>query len=301
MASRRVRMQDGAELHVEERGAPGDPTLVLLHGFPELGYSWRHQVPALADAGFRVLVPDMRGFGRSDAPAALDAYTVEVLAADVLGLLDDAGVQRGIVIGHDWGADVAWKTAWMHPERVTAVAGLSVPFVPRAPAPPLELMRRALGEDFYIVWFQEPGVADEALAKDVRRTLASTRVWTDSWAREAEDPPPTPRFMSEAELAVYVQAFERTGFTGGLSYYRNIDRNWQLTQPYDGRRIEQPALFLTGERDPVRRFMPAEAMNGWVLGLRASVVVPGAGHWVNQEAPQAVNDALLEWLRGLPG
>lgn len=301
MAGRRVRMQDGAELHVEESGAPGDPALILLHGFPELGYSWRHQVPALADAGFRVIVPDMRGFGRSDAPAALDAYTIEVLAADVLGLLDDAGAQRGIVIGHDWGADVAWKTAWMHPERVSAVAGLSVPFIPRAPAPPLELMRRGLGEDFYIVWFQDPGVADEALAKNVRRTLASTRVWTDSWAREEEDPPSTPRFMSEAELAVYVEAFERTGFTGGLSYYRNIDRNWGLTQPYDGRRIEQPALFLTGERDPVRRFMPAEAMNGWVLDLRASVVVPGAGHWVNQEVPQAVNDALVEWLRGLPG
>jgi epoxide hydrolase A/B len=301
MPSRRVRMQDGAELHVGEHGAPQDPTVILLHGFPELGYSWRHQVPALADAGFRVIVPDMRGFGLSDAPAALEAYTIEVLAADVLALLDDAGVQRGIVIGHDWGADVAWRTAWMRPERVSAVAGLSVPFVPRAPAPPLELMRRALGEDFYIVWFQEPGVADEVLAKDVRRTLASTRVWTDSWAREEENRPPTPRFMSEAELAVYVEAFERTGFTGGLSYYRNIDRNWELMQPYDGRRIEQPALFLTGERDPVRRFMPAEAMNGWVLDLRASVVVPGAGHWVNQEAPQAVNDALLEWLRGLPG
>jgi pimeloyl-ACP methyl ester carboxylesterase len=301
MASRRVRMQDGAELHVEDRGAAGSPTLILLHGFPELGYSWRHQVPALADAGFRVIVPDMRGFGLSDAPAALDAYTIEVLAADVLGLLDDVGAQRGIVIGHDWGADVAWKTAWMHPERVGAVAGLSVPFIPRAPAPPLELMRRGLGEDFYIVWFQERGVADGALAKDVRRTLASTRVWTDSWAREEEDQPPTPRFMSEAELAVYVEAFERTGFTGGLSYYRNIDRNWELTQPYDGRRIEQPALFLTGERDPVRGFTRADAMSGWVLDLRASVVVPGAGHWVNQEAPEAVNHALLEWLRGLPG
>jgi pimeloyl-ACP methyl ester carboxylesterase len=301
MASRRVRMQDGAELQVEESGAPGDPTLVLLHGFPELGYSWRHQAPALADAGFRVIVPDMRGFGESDAPTALEAYTIEVLAADVVRLLDDAGVQRGVVIGHDWGADVAWKTAWIHPERVSAVAGLSVPFIPRAPAPPLELMRRGLGEDFYIVWFQERGVADEALAKDVRRTLASTRVWTDSWARKEDDQPPTPRFMSEAELAVYVEAFERTGFTGGLSYYRNIDRNWELTRPYEDRRIEQPALFLTGERDPVRRFTRSEAMSGWVLDLRASVVVPGAGHWVNQEAPQAVNGALLEWLLGLPG
>jgi pimeloyl-ACP methyl ester carboxylesterase len=300
MASRRVRVHDRVELHVHESGAQGAPILVLLHGFPELGYSWRHQIPVLAGAGYHVLVPDLRGFGLSDAPAELEAYAIDALARDVLALLDDAGADRGVVIGHDWGADIAWKTAWMHPERITAVAGLSVPFVPRAPAPPLELMRRRLGEDFYIVWFQNPGVADEALARDVRRTLATTRVWTDSWAREDEDDPPTPRFMTDSELAVYVEAFERTGFTGGLSYYRNIDRNWELTGPFDERRIEQPALFLTGERDPVRRFMPAEAMNGWVLDLRASVVIPGAGHWVNQEAPQPVNEALLDWLAGLP-
>jgi pimeloyl-ACP methyl ester carboxylesterase len=300
MASRRVRVHDRVELHVHEAGAQGAPVLVLLHGFPELGYSWRHQIPVLAGAGYRVLVPDLRGYGLSDAPAELEAYAIDALARDVLALVDDAGADRGVVIGHDWGADIAWKTAWMHPERITAVAGLSVPFVPRAPAPPLELMRRRLGEDFYIVWFQNPGVADEALARDVRRTLATTRVWTDSWAREDEDDPPTPRFMTDSELAVYVEAFERTGFTGGLSYYRNIDRNWELTGPFDERRIEQPALFLTGERDPVRRFMPAEAMNGWVLDLRASVVIPGAGHWVNQEAPQPVNEALLDWLAGLP-
>lgn len=299
MPSRRVRMRDGAELHVSESGTPQGPPLVLLHGFPELGYSWRHQIPALADAGYRVIVPDMRGFGLSEAPKDVNAYAIDVLSSDVLALLDDAGAERGIVIGHDWGADVAWKTAWIHPERVAAVAGLSVPFVPRAPASPIDLMRRGLGEDFYIVWFQEPGVADQALAKDVRRTLASTRVWTDEWAREEEDDPPTPRFMTDAELSVYVEAFERTGFTGGLSYYRNIDRNWELTEPFAERRIEQPALFLTGERDPVRRFMPVEAMEGWVLDLRASVTVPGAGHWVNQEAPEAVNASLLGWLGAL--
>jgi pimeloyl-ACP methyl ester carboxylesterase len=300
MATSRVRSADGVSLHVEEHGEPGDPVLVLLHGFPELGYSWRHQVPALAAAGYRLLVPDLRGFGRSDVPAEVEAYTVERLAADVLALLDYAGAERGVVIGHDWGADVAWKTAWMHPTRVAAVAGLSVPFIPRAPAPPVGLLRQALGEDFYIVWFQQPGIADAALAKDVRRTLASTRVWTDQWAREEEDAPATPSFMTADELSVYVQAFTQTGFSGGLSYYRNIDRNWELTEPYAQRRIEQPALFLTGERDPVRAFMPAEAMDGWVLDLRASVVVPGAGHWVNQEAPEPVNRALLAWLGGLP-
>jgi len=289
-------MPDGIGLHVAEYGSTGDPVLVLLHGFPELGYSWRHQVPALAAAGHRVLVPDLRGFGLSDAPDDLEAYAVDVLARDVLTLLESAGAERGVVIGHDWGADVAWKTAWMHPERIAAVAGLSVPFIPRAPAPPVELMRRGLGEDFYIVWFQEPGVADPVLSRDVRRTLATSRVPDPAWALDTEDRPATPSFMSDAELAVYVESFERTGFTGGLSYYRNIDRNWELTAHLDGRRIEQPAMFLSGERDPVRRFMPAEAMDGWVTDLRASTIVPGAGHWVNQEAPEAVNEALLEWL-----
>ena len=292
-------MPDGVELHVAEHGETGAPVVVMLHGFPELGFSWRHQIPALAGAGYRVIVPDLRGFGRSDVPADVEAYAGDVLAADVLALLDDAGAQRGVVVGHDWGADVAWKAAWMHPDRVSAVAGLSVPFAPRAPAPPIEILRQNLGEDFYMVWFQQPGVADEALARDVRRTLTTSRVWTSQWAEDVEEDTSPPHFMSEDELAVYVEAFERTGFTGGLSYYRNIDRNWERTAPFAERRIGQPALFLTGERDPVRTFMPAEAMTGWVTDLRATVVVPGAGHWVNQEAPEAVNAALLEWLGGL--
>jgi pimeloyl-ACP methyl ester carboxylesterase len=292
-------MPDGIHLHVAEYGDPAGPVLVLLHGFPELGYSWRHQIGALTEGGYRLLIPDVRGFGRSDIPEDPEAYAIDVLAADVLALLDAAGVQRGVVIGHDWGADIAWKTAWMHPERIDAVAGLSVPFVPRAPAPPLGLMRRHLGEEFYMVWFQEPGVAERALSQDVRRTLSTMSVWNAEWARRTGDHPRTPAFMTDEELTVYVESFERTGFAGGLSLYRNIDRNWERTAQLDDRRIEQPALFLTGERDPVRTFMPAEAMNGWVEDLRASIVVPDAGHWVNQEAPDAVNEGLLSWLGGL--
>jgi pimeloyl-ACP methyl ester carboxylesterase len=299
VASRRVRMPDGVVLHTEVEGSDRDPVLILLHGFPELGYSWRHQVRPLADAGYRVIAPDLRGYGRSDVPEDVTAYAIDVLGRDVTSLLDDAGAERGVVIGHDWGADVAWKTAWLHPDRIAAVAGLSVPFVPRAPGPPLEIMRRHMGDGFYILWFQRPGVAEEALARDVRRTLATPRVWDAAWADDPEEDPPTPAFMTDEELAVYVDAFQRTGFAGGLSYYRNIDRNWELTAQLDGRRIDQPALFLTGERDPVRGFMPVEAMDGWVTDLRASIVVPEAGHWVNQQAPQAVNDALLGWLSEL--
>ena len=287
---------NGIELAVAEHGPAGGPVVVLLHGFPELGFSWRHQVTPLAAAGYRVLVPDMRGFGDSDAPDDADQYAVDVLAADVLGLLDHAGAQRGTVIGHDWGADVAWKTAWLHPERVLAVAGLSVPFAPRAPAPPLGLMRKHLGEDFYMVWFQQPGVAEQALARDVRRTLATSRVWDAAWAADTDDQPRTPPFMTEDELDVYVRTFAQTGFHGGLNYYRNLDRNWERTADVAERRITAPALFATGERDPVRRFMPAAVMDGWVTDLRVDAVIEGAGHWVQQQAPDQVNALLLGWL-----
>jgi pimeloyl-ACP methyl ester carboxylesterase len=293
--TRRVAI-NGIELAVAEHGPADGPVVVLLHGFPELGFSWRHQVGPLAAAGYRVLVPDMRGFGDSDAPDAAEQYAVDVLAADVLGLLDHSGAQRGTVIGHDWGADVAWKTAWLHPERVLAVAGLSVPFAPRAPAPPLGLMRKHLGEDFYMVWFQQPGVAEQALARDVRRTLASSRVWDAAWAADAGDQPQTPPFMTDDELDVYVRMFTQTGFHGGLNYYRNLDRNWERTAHVAERKITAPALFLTGERDPVRRFMPAAVMDGWVTDLRVDAVIEDAGHWVQQQAPDQVNALLLAWL-----
>jgi pimeloyl-ACP methyl ester carboxylesterase len=293
----RMIATNGIELNVLEEGA--GPPLVLCHGFPELAYSWRHQIPALAGAGFRVLAPDMRGYGRSSAPAQVDAYDIVTLCDDVCGVLDSAGEESAIFVGHDWGAHVVWQLAVLHPERVRAVAGLSVPFVPRAPAAPIPIMRRHLGEDFYIVWFQQPGVADAALACDVRRTLTTSRQWTAQWAEQDGSPTKRAEWLSEEELAVYVNAFERTGFTGGLNWYRNIDRNWELTADLAGRRVEQPALFLTGELDPVRRFMPAEAMHGWVTDLRAEVVVPGAGHWVQQQAPEAVNTTLLDFLRAL--
>jgi pimeloyl-ACP methyl ester carboxylesterase len=289
---------NGIELHVLERGE--GPLVVLCHGFPELGYSWRHQVEPLANAGHRVVVPDMRGYGRSSAPAEVEAYDIVSLCRDMCGLLDALGEERGVFVGHDWGANVAWWLAVLHPARVRAVAGLSVPFVPRAPAAPIPIMREHLGEDFYIVWFQRPGVADAALASDVRRTLTTSRQWTARWAEEdLQRPPRRQEWLSEQELSVYVNAFERTGFTGGLNWYRNIDRNWELTEPVAEQRVEQPAMFLTGELDPVRSFMPAEAMQGWVTDLREEVILPGAGHWVQQQEPPAVNGALLRFLGGL--
>ena len=242
----------------------------------------------------------MRGYGASSVPPAIEDYDVAKLCGDMCGLLDAVGEREAVFVGHDWGANVVWAMAQLHPERVRALAALSVPFVPRAPARPIEIMRRHLGEDFYIVWFQEPGAADEVLGRDVRRSLLTTLSRTPT-APGPEDfaPVERPSWLSEDELSVYVRAFEQTGFTGGLNWYRNIDRNWELLEPVAARRIEQPAMFLTGERDVVRSFMPAELMADWVMDLRASIVVEGVGHWVQQQAPDAVNDALLTFLKGL--
>lgn len=281
------------ELHVAELG--GGPPVVLCHGFPELWYSWRHQLPALAAAGYRAVAPDLRGYGGSSIPADPQAYDLLSVCRDLLGLLDDLGEERAVFVGHDWGASVVWQLAQAHPARVSAVAGISVPFAPRAPAPPVGLLRQALGEDFYIVWFQQPGVADEALARDVRRTLTAREQWTAAWSLR-DDHPPLPQWLNEDDVRVYAEAFERTGFTGGLNYYRNLDRTWELTAPLAECRIEQPALFMTGSRDPVAQFMPAVIMDGWVTDLRDKIVVEGAGHWLPQERPAEVNEALLRFL-----
>src|SRR4051794_27533645 len=203
MRSSRVAAPDGTGLHVAEAGPADGPVVVLLHGFPELGFSWRHQIGTLSAAGYRLVVPDLRGFGLSDVPEPVEAYAIDRLAADVVALIDAAGARQAVVVGHDWGADIAWKTAWMHPERVAAVGGVSVPFAPRASGPPLEIMRAQLGEDFYIVWFQREGEPEAALERDVRRTLATPRVWDRAWAADVEDDLPLPPHQSEDELAVY--------------------------------------------------------------------------------------------------
>ena len=282
------------ELHVAEMGE--GPQVLLLHGFPELWYSWRHQMTGLAEAGYRAIAPDMRGFGRSSIPEAVEAYDVVELCGDVAGLLDDIGAEKAAIVGHDWGANVAWHFALIHPERTACVAGISVPLVPRSPAPPLPIMRKHLGEDFYIVWFNRPGAADEALARDARRTLLTPAVWTAKWAAEDEDPR-VPPFMTEDDVAVYVDEYERTGFTGGLNWYRNIDRNWERTAAYDDRKIEVPALFMAGTRDSTMKWMSPDVMAGRVTDLRTELV-DGAGHWLQQERPDEVNRGLLALLRG---
>jgi pimeloyl-ACP methyl ester carboxylesterase len=288
---RQVQLGD-VRLHLAEAGE-GRP-VILLHGFPELGHSWRHQLTALADAGYHAIAPDMRGYGQSSAPADVEAYDVVELCSDVQGLLDDLGAERAAIVGHDWGANVAWHFALLHPERVACVAGISVPLTPRAPAPPLGLLRRMLGDDFYIVWMQEPGVADEALARDVRRTLLTTQVWNAQWAAADEDVR-IPSWLTEDDLAVYVDTFERTGFTGGLNWYRNIDRNWERMDGLEEARIQQPALFMAGTRDSTVKWMSPDATSHRFDDLRVEMV-EGAGHWLQQERPEEVDRALLALL-----
>lgn len=308
---------NGIELHVVEAGE-GFP-VVLAHGFPELAYSWRHQIPALAAAGYHVIAPDQRGYGRSSRPDEVDAYDVHHLTDDLLGLLDDAGADRAVFVGHDWGAIVVWTMALLHPERVAGVVGMSVPFIPRPPAPPIQIMRRAFGESFfYMVYFQDPGVADADLGRDpgetMKRMLCGLTRTKDGerpdlaslstadgrgFVERLRPVDELPDWLSQEELDHYVAEFSRTGFTGGINWYRNLDRNWETTPQLAGAKVTVPAAFITGADDPVGLMSPTAGMDGWLEDHRGTTTIDGAGHWVQQEAPEQVNAALLDFLAGL--
>lgn len=306
----------GVELECFDAGAGA--LIILLHGFPELAYSWRHQVPALAAAGYRVLVPNQRGYGRSSAPDAVEAYDIETLAADVAALIRWAGGGPAVVIGHDWGAPVAWHAALRYPALVRAVGSLSVPHAARPSRPPLDLMREAAGPGHihYIDYFQEPGRAEAELEADNRASLLGF-YWSisgDAPRHERFRPiergarfidsfaPPTklPSWLTEADLAVYVEAFSQSGFRGGLNWYRNVNRNWERTADLAGARVQQPALFITGSRDPARNPPAIERLREVVPNLRTFAILEGCGHWTQQERPVEVTSLLLDFLGGLP-
>lgn len=285
---------DDVRLRVTEAGTPGDPVVILAHGFPELAYSWRHQIPVLAAAGYHVLAPDQRGYGGSSRPAAIEAYDIHALTGDVVALLDWAtGVDTstGILIGHDWGAMVVWHTALLHADRVAAVAGLSVPPVPRARTRPTEAWRAKFGEDFYMLQFQEPGRADAAMGADTAATVRGL------FAGAPERP--LPDWISQAEIDHYVAEFTRTGFTGGLNWYRNYDRNWATTEQLTDANITVPALFAGGTADPYLATMRPERAREVAAGPYRQELIEGAGHWVQQERADEVNRILLEFLAGL--
>ena len=305
---------NGVTLRLTEAGDRGAPVVVLCHGFPELAYSWRHQIPVLAEAGFHVLAPDQRGYGGSSRPTAIEDYDIVKLTGDIAGLLDDVGAEKAVLVGHDWGSVVATNFPLLHPDRVVAVAALSVPPIPRPRTRPTESWRSAFGENFfYILYFQEPGPADAELGGDPARTMRrlmggmgsadGTNVFLQmatpgpaGFIDRLPEPDCRPEWITQEEVDYYVAEFTRTGFTGGLNWYRNFDRNWELTETTPSATIDVPTLFIGGTADPGLAMTPRDRVSDVVSGPYREVLIEGAGHWVQQERPAEVNAALVEFL-----
>ena len=300
---------NGIRMHLAERGE--GPLVLLCHGFPESWYSWRHQLVALADAGFRAVAPDMRGYGQTDRPAESEKYTLLHLVGDMVGVLDALEAPTAVIAGHDWGAPVAWHAALLRPERFRAVIGLSVPFRPRGSRRPTSVMPQSDDAVFYQLYFQAPGVAEAELERDVEQTMRA--VLGGSFDGNIAMVPrrggflagrrsgPLPQWLSQADLDFYVGEFRRTGFAGGLNWYRNIDRNWELLAPYAGAQVKVPALYIAGEKDLVLAFPGIKellpALPKFVPSLKRTLILPGCGHWTQQERPREVSAAMIEFLR----
>ena len=315
ISNRRIAT-NGIKLNIAEQGESDAPLIIMLHGFPESWFSWRHQFAPLAAAGYHVVAPDMRGYGESDKPADISAYNQEEVVNDIKGLVKALGYDTAVVIGHDWGGPTALAFALWHPDVFTAVGVLSVPFSPRSPVPPLDAMRAFFaGKFFYQLYFQTPGVAEAEFEKDVRSALRkfyhyasgeldpstlTEKSADDDMLTSLLDPETLGDWLTANDLDFYVKGFTNSGFAGPLNYYRNHNLTWELSanKPTE---IHQPALFVAGERDGVIAMAgPAlKNMPNFVTDLRINELIPKIGHWTQQEAPQAVNGYLLEWLAGL--
>jgi len=327
--TQRMIESNGIRLNIAEQGK--GPLVLFCHGFPESWYSWRHQIGALAAAGFRAVAPDMRGYGKSDAPEAIDQYTIFHLIGDLVGLLDALEAQTAVIVGHDWGANIAWQAARLRPDRFRAVVALSVPFRPRGPVRPTSVMPRTADAQFYQLYFQEPGVAEAELERDPRATVrnmlygasgdgaAAARAAAASsgaspnlgmvpkgggFLRGSGAPATLPAWLSEADIDFYAGEFKRSGFRGGLNYYRNIDRNWELTAAFADVKVTVPALYVAGDRDMVVSFPGTDQLlanlKQFVPALRNIQMLPGCGHWTQQERPGEVSAAIIDFVRGLP-
>lgn len=296
------------------------PAVLLLHGWPEGAHSWRHQFPALAAAGYRAIAPNQRGYAGSFSPHAVADYTQLHLVGDVIALLDALEIDRAVVVGHDWGAPVAWNSALMRPDRVRAVAGLSVPYTPRGPRSLTQAMRDHGVDGFYMLYFQEPGTAEAELEADIRESLLRIYYTGSGDVPEGQEwvavvppgggvldttrrPDTLPAWLSEADLDHYTAAFAASGFRGPLNWYRNVDRSWELTAPWHDAPLTQPACYIAGSRDMVLVVRGLEKIRAdlaaKVPNLHGPHFIPGAGHWIQQERPEAVNRLLLDFLAGL--
>jgi pimeloyl-ACP methyl ester carboxylesterase len=307
---------NGIQMRVAEQGS--GPLVLLCHGFPEGWRSWRSQLAALAAAGYHGVAPDMRGYGGTDAPADPAQYTMLHHVGDMTGLVQALGETRAVIVGHDWGAPVAWHAALLRPEVFHAVVGMSVPYSPPGPIDLLSALQRKGVHDFYMQYFQTPGVAESELEADVAATLrrvgfslsgdgaggvAGMLAPGTGFLHNTEDPAELPAWLDAEDLAETVADFERTGFRGGLNWYRAIRLTWELTAAWRGAVIRQPSMFIGGSRDDVLKFPSSQtslANFGKTLpGLRGSPVLDGAGHWLQRERAAEVNRLLLEFLAGL--
>lgn len=291
------------------------PAVVFCHGFPELAYSWRHQFEPLVEAGFRVIAPDMRGYGASDAPSGIETYDIFHLTGDLVGLLDALEIDQAVFVGHDWGGFVAWAMPILHPERTAGVIGVNTPYLPRGPIAPTKMMEAAAGghpEKIYILWFQQPGVAEGVLdanpriafeklmrrppsAEEMQEMMASADFDMNPFRRFEEIEPKGEALLSDAELDVFIDAFERTGFRGGVSWYRNFDRNWELAPEVGTEKIDKPSLMVTAENDFILSPATAAGMPALVDDLE-TIMIEQCGHWTQQERPQELNEILVDWL-----
>jgi pimeloyl-ACP methyl ester carboxylesterase len=309
---------NGLRLHVAEQGE--GPLVILCHGFPECWYSWRHQLPALAKAGFRAVAPDLRGYGLSDRPEGVDKYTILDDIGDIVGLVDALGARQAVIAGHDIGAAIAWQTALLRPDRFRAVIALSPPFRSRGfgdAGPPTTLMPRTEDAVFYQLFFQNPA-AEAGLGRDLRLTFRS-QFYALSGDRPPSaaggfpagmvsrkgavltDPPSLPAWITESDIDVYVKQYARSGFFGPLAWWRNIDRGWELMAPFAGTAVAVPALYMAGDRDFVAGVFSEDIakQSAFVPKLRPPVMLPGCGHWTQQERAPEVSAAMIDFLRSL--
>lgn len=305
---------NGIELNIAEAGE--GPLVLMVHGFPESWYSWRHQIPALAAAGYHAVAVDMRGYGKSDKPKDISTYNQVEVTNDIIGLIPALGYETAIVFGHDWGGPTAWSCALNHPDKVSAVGVLSVPFMPRADAPPLDTMKAAFkGQFFYQLYFQEPGVAEKEWESNVRVNLRkffylgsgsfdanfiAPKSEDADLLSDIDDPGSLGDWCTEKDLDFYTGEFEQSGFRGPLNYYRNHNLTWELTKD-NPTKIEQPAMFAAGAKDGVI-MLAAEALQNMpnlVTDLRVNELIDGIGHWTQQEAPDEVNRLMLSFLKTL--
>jgi pimeloyl-ACP methyl ester carboxylesterase len=296
------------------------PLVLFCHGWPESWYSWRHQLTAVSAAGFRCVAPDMRGYGGTEAPETIEHYSMLHLVGDMAELVKALGENKAIIVGHDWGAPVAWHAALWRPDLFPAVCAMSVPYAPPGYIDVLSALEKLGIFDFYMQYFQKPGIAEAELQQDVRGALRRIyytaggdltepgkgfgRLPEGTLLSNTVDPTQLPAWLTEADLDYYAAEFSRTGFRGGFNWYRNLRRNWELAGPWRGQPIRQPSLFIAGSRDGVLKFPAAkaqlEAFPRTLPGLRGSHIVDGAGHWIQQERPADVNKLLIEFLKGLP-